>query len=107
MRKQMYHVCIPEDSVNVNLLKVLEEKKIIKEYLLVKHIPSGKRTKPHFHIFIDLYNPLEKNKVRLWFKTYMFYVEEVKGEKSEMIAYMLDDSQNVKVIGAKHEKKAL
>ena len=107
MRNKMYHVSIPEDSVNVNLLKVLEEKKVIKEYLLVKHSPSGRRTKPHFHIFAELHEPIERNTVRLWFKTYLYYVEEVKGKKSEMIAYMLDDSQNVKVIGAKHEKKAL
>ena len=107
MRNQMYHVTILEDSVKVDLLKVLEEKKVIKEYLLVKHSPSGKRTKSHFHVFVELHEPIERNTVRLWFKTYLYYVEEVKVKKSNMIAYMLDDSENVKVIGAKHEKKTL
>lgn len=105
MRKSKYIVTIPKDYLNVDILGVLQNKSIIKEYLVVLH--DKDTLKPHFHILIELYRGLDQSTVRRWFKTFKRWVSVYSGETSDLTAYLLYETHCSKVIGSKNEKKAL
>lgn len=107
MRNRMYHVLISDEFYNVDLFRMLEDKKNIKEFLAVVHYSHDVNIRTHVHVFIELFEPLEINTVMLWFKVYKLKVKKVEFCNSNIKKSLLSNSDGCKILGAKHEKKAL
>ena len=110
MRKRLFFITIPEDHYNDYIQEILAFKFIIREYLIVKHESAS--IMPHYHIMIELHRWLKPVTISFWFKDYKHHLVEPLISKSELIAYMLDQSKCVMTISGKHmganyEKKAL
>ena len=106
MRNKMYSIVIPEEQLYfVNIIGVLESKKNIIEYLVVIH--EKPTVAPHYHIFMEFDEPIERKTLECWFKGCEVLFNVIY-DKRCCISYMLDSNlQHVRVIGKKNAKETL
>lgn len=74
------------------IIRVLESKNAVQDYALIIHDKDknedGDLVAPHYHIAVRLNDSRKSNQIAKWFKVEEQYLEKIKGQWKDILAYL-------------------